>query len=231
MRVLGGLAPITVFTGREPSNPLGVLFPPNAKHISCVDVTVPAIVAGVARLQEDLEKYRLRVAAVKPRTRKPVSGETAVSFVVGDFCLVSCLSDGRKRAKLEAPWFGPVTIVSQTSEYAFVTRNLITNDLRTVHAAHLRLYSDKHLLLTPQLLDHVAYISRGYLVEAIHDHYVDDLQATLLVQYKHESPAEASWQPLEDIFKGVPVKVRSYIKTIKQPLVRAQLLALLKSFK
>lgn len=228
---LGGLAPITVFQGRQPTNPVAVVFPPSASSFSTVRPQAPQVVAAVGRLQADLEVFCRIVDETPPRNRKPRSGERPVDFGVGDLVLVSERHGlVHERTKLNPVWTGPCRVTGVVNDLVFKVQSLVdSSEVREVHAQFLKRWSGSDFPITAPFLDFVAHSTRGSVVSDILDHYVDDLQSCLLVAWDSLPADAATWEPLDQIFADVPTLVRRYIKRVVDPDQRRTLEDLIKS--
>ena len=220
---LGGLAPCQVFNGTPPDSPLDVMFLPSASGFTTVRVSGAEVQQATQRLCSALEEYALIVEAVEPRSRRPRPGEQAVNFGTGDFVLLSSRASSTRRLKLQPGWLGPFEVVRTISDVEFEIRDLVTNQLRRVHAQHLRLYSDSQLEVSEQLLSHVAHAGRGDVIESIVDHYIDELQQVLLVHWEHQPDSARSWEPLSRIYKDAPAAVNKYVRRVMDVATRQQL--------
>ncbi len=100
---------------------------------------------------------------------------------VGDYVLVVSVS--RRRSKLQIRWLGPRRVVHYRLD-------LRCEDLRdgkqsTHHVSRMKLFAAKDLLVTQDLLDHVAYVEGGHIVEELRDCRFDKAQKhwTILVKW------------------------------------------------
>jgi hypothetical protein len=53
--------------------------------------------------------------------------------------------------KFQVKWKGPRRVASVVSNYVFVVENLLTKELKSAHATHLRFYEGKELNVTAEL--------------------------------------------------------------------------------
>lgn len=220
---LGGLCPVTVHTGLPPTNPLAVIFLPDARDLVNVAPSVADIRAHTESVASELHAFHDRVDAVRPRTRPPQRGEVPVDFEIGSYVLVAKHGPSA-RDKLRPIWSGPARVVDAPSPLVFTVEDLITSARTDVHAAFIKSYADSQLVVSPQLLAFVAHCGRGYIVESIIDHKI--LPAQLLVRW--EGFSEPTWEPLATVFHDTPVSVRLYARTLDDPAQRLLLLGLLR---
>ena len=220
---LGGLCPVTVHTGLPATNPVSVVFLPDARDLLNVAPSMTDIKAHVAVVAAQLTDFRDRVDAVRPRNRRPQRGEVPVDFDVGSYVLIA--KHGPAAAdKLRPRWSGPARVVDTVSPYVYTVEDLITSARTDVHASFIKMYADCDLTVTPQLLAFVAHSGRGYAIDSIIDHKLQPAQ--LLVRW--EGFVDPTWEPLHTVFADTPVSVRSYARSVVDPVQRTALLALLR---
>jgi hypothetical protein len=76
-------------------------------------------------------------------------------------------------SKMQVKWKGPRRVASVESDYVFVVENLLTKELKAVHATRLRFYKDKELNVTAELAqaaehnNHQLYVVSKYLTRAL----------------------------------------------------------------
>jgi hypothetical protein len=67
--------------------------------------------------------------------------------------------------------------------------------------------------VTQDLLDHVAYVEGGHIVEELRDCRFDKTQKhwTILVKWMGLSEAETTWEPVTNLVEDVPVLVHNFV--------------------
>jgi hypothetical protein len=83
----------------------------------------------------------------------------------------------------------------------------------THHVSRLKLFAAKDLLVTQDLLDHLAYVEGGHIVEELRDCRFDKAhkQWTILVKWMGLSEVETTWEPVATLLEDVPVLVRIFV--------------------
>ena len=76
---------------------------------------------------------------------------------------------GNKPGKLQITWLGPWRIVEVLSDWVFIVEDLRDGSRSTHHASRLKHYAAVAAGVTQDLLDHVAYVEGGHLVEELRD--------------------------------------------------------------
>ena len=221
-----GYAPITVFMGREPSNPLNIVIGFSFDSLSVNPVSNASITRHVDSLRDSFHRRVSAVSAVKPRSLPSRPGEQPVNFTVGDFVLVARLGS-TARDKTVSRWAGPFRVVDTVSERSFVVEDIMTSATRTVHAQHLKLYADKDLLWTEELRAFIGDAASSFVIENIADHRRAGASWELLVHWESYSIEEASWEPFSTLFADAPIAVRQYIRSLPPGGDKPALVALL----
>jgi hypothetical protein len=78
---------------------------------------------------------------------------------------------------LQVKWKGPRCVASVESDYVFVVENLLTKELKAVHATRLRFYKDKEVIVTAELAQaaehkyHRLYVV-SMMLEALYNEHV-----------------------------------------------------------
>ena len=104
----------------------------------------------------------------KERARRNAQPKAkAIQLDVGDYVLVGSVS--RRRSKLQIRWLGPHRVVQAITDWIFVVEDLRDSKQSTHHVSRLKLFAAKDLLVTQDLLDHVAYVEGGHIVEELRD--------------------------------------------------------------
>ena len=152
---LGGLSPFTVFTGRQPSSPLDVVFDRIKHNISTVIPTAAVIQTHTSKLSKTLHELHQKVAAHKPRKKQPRSGETPVDFDVGDYVLTT--QPRTIRDKTIPTWTGPVLVIGTVNERVYKVQDIMTGRIQEKHADQLKRFADKDLTVTTQLRNFIAH--------------------------------------------------------------------------
>jgi hypothetical protein len=83
----------------------------------------------------------------------------------------------------------------------------------THYVSRLKLFATKDLLVTQDLLDHVADVEGGHIVEELLDCRFGKAQKhwTILVKWMGLSETETTWEPVANLVEDVPVLVRNFV--------------------
>jgi hypothetical protein len=146
-----------------------------------------------------IAKLLLRKDNEKTHVRSP-------NFQVGDYVLVA---EQRKSdvSKLQVKWKGPRRVASVESDYVFVVENLLTKELKAVHATRLRFYKDKDLNVTAELAQAAEHNDgQLYVVSKILDARYNEQEMfhALLVAWRGFPVGEAFWEPYSVMAVDVP---------------------------
>jgi hypothetical protein len=131
---------------------------------------------------------------------------------VGDYVLVGSVS--RRRSKLQIRWLGPRRVIQAITDWIFMVEDLRDSKQSIHHVSRLKLFAAKDLLVTQDLLDHVAYVEGGHIVEELRDCRFDKgtKQWTILVKWMGLSEAGTTWEPVANLVADVPVLVRNFVR-------------------
>jgi hypothetical protein len=217
---IAGYSPIEVFTGLPPTPPLTVIYGHPASVLIPLDGVALPVQQHVELLRSVLHDRHLRVIAQQPRRHGRQAGEKPVNFGEGSYVLIARTTRVDKtRPKWEDP--ARVVAVSDHSDLVFSVQNLATGAVRSVHARHLKLYADKDLLVTQQLLDYAAYNGTGSVIETVLGHRHSDVDGfELLIKWELESVDRATWEPLNVIYAQAPLVFRRYVRLVQDRVQR-----------
>jgi Chromo (CHRromatin Organisation MOdifier) domain len=102
------------------------------------------------------------------------------------------------------------------SDYVFVVENLLTKDLKAVHATFLRFYKDKELNVTAELSQAAEHNNHQiYVVSKILDARCNEQEIflELLVAWRGFPVGEATWEPYPIMDVDVPDMVAKFMKS------------------
>jgi Chromo (CHRromatin Organisation MOdifier) domain len=137
------------------------------------------------------------------------------NFQVGDYVLVA---EHRKSgvSELQVKRKGPRRVASVESDYVLVVENLLTKELKAVHATRLRFYKDKELNVTAELVesaernDHQLYVESKILDARYNE---QEMFHELLVAWRGFPVGEATWEPYSVMAVDVPNMVTKFMET------------------
>jgi hypothetical protein len=220
---LGGLSPVTVFTQLPPSSPLEAVFDPDSSSLRDVRVHVDKIRQRVEDLRTVITERHLQIIKARDRPFRRRPGERPIDFAEGDYVL--CTSPVR-RPKTSPRWIGPYRLVAFPHDNACVVESLLPPYQRkTLHAQFVKRYSDKDLVVTPELLEFVQFNGEGYIVDSIIGYRRSTSGYLLQVKWALDSSDQASWEPLKSMYEDVPGMVRRYLNSVSDRDSRRRMLA------
>ncbi|KAF0737767.1 hypothetical protein Ae201684P_004544 [Aphanomyces euteiches] len=157
-------------------------------------------VALQAKNKRDCERNR----------RNAKKGVQKIQFDIG--VLVGAVTQANN--KLLVQWLGPRRIVNAISDWVFCVEDLRDGSLSTHHASRLKKFAAKDLNVSQALLDHIAYVEVGYLVEDLRDCKFDRVDKTwkILVKWFGLAECENSWEPASILLEDVPRLVHQFVK-------------------
>lgn len=219
---LNNLAPITVFTGLPPDNPLRLLVDFQETAPATLDEVRLQKVMRANELQsalQNMHKYvsqrrtKSRDAAVQRHNQK--TNIQPVTFIIGDFVLIAKkkLDDGRK---LQVNWLGPYRIISIKSETVFECEDLITGKTFLTHATRMKPYADSQLNVTEELLKTIAHNQKHYnIVTKLMGLRFNVESSTWEVQAKWRGfdDEEPTWEPLIIMHEDIPDMLREFLQS------------------
>ena len=215
-------APITLFTGREPSSALDVVWDPVRKVNLRPNCSSEELVEHVVSLRQSLANMHLEVTEIREETRLRTNRRRkapVANFTVGDFVLYA-IPQQHRESKLAFKWHGPGRIVDVVSDYVFVVQNLVTQATFESHAQRLRFYSDQDLNVTTDLLNQIAHDDNGLEVHEVVDAKVDKKgKWSLKIRWRGFTEDFDSWESLSHLLNECGIHVRRLIHQSKIPSV------------
>lgn len=127
--------------------------------------------------------------------------------------------DAKHKNKVLPTWRGPARVIERVSDLVFKVKDIGSDREQELHARHLKRYADKDLVITDQLRTIAAHGGRGFVVDSILDHKLEDGIWMLLVQWDI-SWDTTSWEPLLRLNEDVPTKVTGYLRLLQDPSQR-----------
>ncbi|CAK4347098.1 unnamed protein product, partial [Aphanomyces euteiches] len=109
----------------------------------------------------------LQAKSKRDRERNRRNAKKGVKKIQFDIVLVGAVTQANN--KLQVQWLGPRRIVNAISDWVFCVEDLRDGSLSTHHASRLKKFTAKDLNVSQALLDHIAYVEGGYLVEDLRD--------------------------------------------------------------
>jgi hypothetical protein len=206
-----------VFGLKKPVSPMDVVMSPELATVERVPLSKNEVKSKVQATQREFEKIHIEVSRRPRRVVRDLPGSVPVDFSVGDYVLLSCSrKTGGMKHKAGLLWAGPYRVVGlvDDNDYVYDIQDLAGNEVKAVHAQHLKRYADKSLKVTQQVKEFAAYGGAGFLVENIISHEQRDGEYWLRVHWKGYPVEEADWQRLSAMNEDVPVLVKRYVRSV-----------------
>ena len=229
---IGGYSPITAFTGRPATSPLDCVFKTDTKTLLSVPLDEPAIKRKVEALRMQLQELHVKINSKPSRKQRKRPGQQEVDFDVGDYVLVARIGQTIKD-KVKPIWEGPAKVIGRNNDRSFVVEDITGDRRRDIHADHLKRFSNKDLVLTPQLKEFAVHGSTGYKVEAILGHRLETRgrRCELHVRWIGFSEDGDTWESLDRLYADVPDMVTSYVNIVQDQDVKAKMKRLIEDLR
>ncbi|KAH9118412.1 hypothetical protein LEN26_012113, partial [Aphanomyces euteiches] len=218
---LSGRAPITAMTQLPAGNALSAY----TVDEEVVEITADQLAEWRSKIFVELAEARdnlhreLADGAAKKRDKERKRNNKdkrrrEIRLAVGDYVLVGKVATTFAK-KLQVQWLGPRRIVEALSDWVFVVEDLRDKQQTTHHASRLKIFAPSSLNVTQDLLDHIAYVEGGHIVETLLDCKFDrdSKRWTVLVKWLGLDIIENSWEPLDVMIEDVPKLVHRFIET------------------
>jgi hypothetical protein len=224
LKALGGRSPLQVWNGGRPARrPLDVVV---GRDELDINPRVQVDAAELARLAAELgdAQYDSMLDSVRETARRVEAQEReradrgkrkrALRLKPGDYVMVARKT--RTSTKMEARWTGPHQVIQCHSAHRFTIRHTVTGKETVEHASFLEYYDAEIASTGEQLKAQVAHDTYGFKVSGLGDHGQRDGRWFVLPLWKgfEDKTSEHVWQDLDDVFAGIPVVVKRYLKRL-----------------
>ena len=213
-----GVPPISAFCGFQRFNPLALIVSDEAQ-MQNVDWDKPSLSKVRDRLLDSIAEMHVRVKDDRERERLAALRRTdptarvAANFGVGDFVLYTVVAPAG-RDKLQARKLGPARIVEVRSEWVYLVENLITGEVKEMHAQRLEFYHDASLNVTKELREHLKYNMRAYEIDKLLDARINDQgHCEVLVKWAGFDVLEATWEDSQVLVEDACEAVRTLLES------------------
>lgn len=210
----GGLCPITIFTGLEPSPPVSTFKRSATDTIISVDEAVNERLQNMSTVQDLLSELHPIVANTleknRQRARTAASKGTLPNFVEGDYVLVA-REEFSKGEKIALRWRGPRRIVAAKSDFIFQVEDLRNGSTEDIHIARLKFYSDDSLDATA-IMPHVTASETGMPVARLMGIQESPDGPVVHVRWKGLPDSEDTYEPILKVYEDVPVMLLNLLK-------------------
>ena len=220
-RKLGGRTPNQVFLGTDIDKP--ILLCHKSPGEGMIKLSLQEIrdkqILEIEKLADAIDNIHKQCAEnaqnLRQKARATHNAKTNVlpiNFTEGDFVLMAT-NVQKNRHKLLARWTGPYKVIRLVNEQVAKVQELIgAKQIKTVHTSRLKMYADRNLNTTSELIEHLEYENTAlYVVEEFLGirKFRGDLQVR--TKWLGFEDSEATWEPFETICQDVPVRLREYL--------------------
>jgi hypothetical protein len=210
-RTLGGLSPVTAFTGLPAHDPFCSIYPGSSKTWRTSRLTPEEII----KMHEDLKQSLIDMhKSMSQKKEKIRSGKREIrntkltckpNFDLGDYVLVAT---AHRKDKLESKWKGPQRVIKVINDQVFEVEDLLTGNRKEVHSVRLMHFKDSEI--DSNVKEHIQFHASSYEVEKILDSRISKGQREVLVKWRGFDDREATWEPSEVIREDVPNLVEEF---------------------
>eukprot|EP00903_Cladosiphon_okamuranus_P017345 g15980.t1 len=177
-------------------------------------------VRHIVNAQTALHKEVLdKVESNRAKQRKAASRGQLPNFTVGDYVLVARVRRSGLTPKLASTWTGPWRVVTAQQEHVYGVQNIISGEVRDVHVARMRFYSDSELDITSDLKEVFQHsFNQGeFEMEALinigESH--DGSGYLVRVRWSGFEADEDTWEPLKTLWEDAPTFVKQQLRKMK----------------
>ena len=220
VRSLNNYAPITVFTGLQPTSTIDQFIQSQAVEFNQEEINVNAIKKHVNKLSKylrDVHSCSFNAAEIARENSRNARNNTAnpITLAIGDYVL-RATDITVARTKTYARWSGPYVIIDILGNHVFQLKDLVNNKEFPCHAARLRFYSDSSLNVTEELITYITSAQQGFEISKILDYYLgtDDEYYFSVRWFGFEADAD-TWEPLSVLLVDAPTVLKNFVKTKK----------------
>lgn len=216
------IAPITAFTGRQPSPPISTFLQSADSQPMTITETqrerafnLQAVIKAMDELhplvEQSLTHQRNRMRIARQKGDLP-------NFREGDYVLVA-REHFHEGEKLCLRWRGPRRVTSCLNDYSFQVEDLRNGELQEVHGTRLKFYTDESLD-ADAILSHVLASETGMPVSRLLRLIEQDNQLFVLVRWKGLENSEDTLEPLLRVYEDVP---QLLVKLLRRKTTNAEL--------
>jgi transposase InsO family protein len=163
------------------------------------------------RLQNGRE--RERAAGRLDRVRTAREKGKVPQFQLGEFVLVAAPV---ARAKFKVKWMGPFRIVETLNDYVYVVEDVVTARRKSVHVQRLRLFAEASFQVTEDVRNQAAYDDQTHVENIVDWRETDDALLELRVRWLGFTPAEDTWEPINQLHEDQPALVERFLRRVQR---------------
>ena len=232
-------SPIEINTGRRPPTQLSSLFwhGPDLSRLSTQLISTTTLLTQVMKIRHawtalaftTIHRLRMRRSEYQRRLRKQTNGKASTHYLppfeVGCYVLVGraiCLHADKIRLRWQGP-FKVVKVIGPLVYQVHLVGNAHSDAIREVHAARLRLFADKFLNLTTELIDLAQHDLAAHVINKIVAwRFADDDTIQFKIRWLGFEEPDDSWEYMRSIIQTHRVLVRNYLRKHKHRSIRLQ---------
>ena len=216
----GNVAPITAFTGLEPTPPVKTFIrTATSTPLTITDIQLEKSV-NIHELQKRVEELHPIVQTNLDNNRKvkreAQSKGKLANFEEGDFVLVA-REDFHKGEKLALRWRGPRRIVKALNDYVFQVEDLRNGTIQDIHGSRLKYYKDSSLNENA-IMSHVLSSETGMPINRLVRFVETDDGLKVHVRWKGLPDSEDTFEPLSNVYEDVPQLLMQLLKRKNTPI-------------
>ena len=220
VRSLDDYAPVTVFTGLQPTSTMDQFIHAQFPEINQKKLNFNAIKKHVHAMSKYLRNVHScsfdAAEAIREASRNSKNNTVnPITLAIGDYVLRATDITVAK-TKTYARWSGPYVIIETLGNHVFQLKDLVTKKEFPCHAARLRFYADSSLNVTEELIAYIVSAQQGFEIQRILDYYLgeDDQYYFSVRWFGFEADAD-TWEPLSVLLVDAPTILKKFVKTRK----------------
>eukprot|EP00752_Nemacystus_decipiens_P007839 g7004.t1 len=220
-----GSTPYHVMFGRAPTTAFATLasfsggnneWQVDALDPEAMKLHVKNIVDAQAKLHKQVATL---VEKNRAKQRNAASRGQLPDFAVGDYVMVARVRRAGPTPKLAATWTGPWRVVTAEQKHVYGVQNIISGEVRDVHVARLRFYSDSALEVTSDLKEvfQQTFNQGEFEMEALLNigQAHDGSGYLVRVRWAGFEEDEDTWEPLTTLWEDAPQFVKQQLRKMK----------------
>ena len=111
---------------------------------------------------------------------------------------------------------GPYRVVETFNEWVYVVEDVVTNKRKSVHVQRMRLFAEESFEVTEDIRTQAAYDDQTHVESLVDWRETDDELLELRVRWLGFTPAEDTWEPVEQLHEDQPVIVKRFPRRIQR---------------
>lgn len=205
--------PFEAFIGRKPQHALTTVFRPATGTFREADNAT--IRKAITALREEFDNITSEINDYQPRRRRQQPTHP-VNFDVNDYVLLSSAIGvkDRHKDKTQPIWTGLARVLEVVGPHVFRVRDIINDRELDVHAAHLKRYAGRDLVITDAIRSRAAHGGRGFAIDTVLAHRINsDNTIDLNIRWEDN---DTTWEPVARIQRDAPLVVARYRATLSE---------------